>query len=100
MGKMQDALRKAEEHRGRAPAAEVAQNAAAPQAKAPSPFATGTATSFALTASLRGGEVDPHLVSLIEPRSALAEQYRTLRTNLLALSPDQPLKIFVVTSSV
>ena len=99
MGKMQDALRKSEEARSRGASAGQARRAAPPQAAA-SPFAAGTATSFALSASLRGGEVDPHLVAMTEPRSSLAEQYRTLRTNLLALSPEQPLKVFVVTSSV
>lgn len=98
MGKMQEAMRRAEEARAKnAPAvAEPAERGSA----APSPFATATAASFQISAQMRSGEVDPHLVALTEPRSPLAEQYRTLRTNLMALSPGQPLKIFVVTSSV
>jgi capsular exopolysaccharide synthesis family protein len=94
MGKMQEALRKAEEVRSQHP--DGAPGAAA----APSSLGAGTATSFALSAALRAGEVDAHLVALTEPRSPLADEYRTLRTNLLALSPAQPMKVIVVTSSV
>src|SRR5262245_60329597 len=94
MGKMQEALRKAEEARSRR------AGTGGRDAPVASAGGTGTATSFAISAALTGGEVDPHLVALTEPGSSLAEQYRTVRTNLLALSNDKPLKILVVTSAV
>jgi capsular exopolysaccharide synthesis family protein len=102
MGKMQEALRRAEEARSRVrPTGAPAEAAsAAPAAAGPSPFVTAAAATFQISASMRSGEVDPHLVALTDPRSPTAEQYRTLRTNLMALSPSQPLKVFVVTSSV
>lgn len=94
MGKIQEALRKAEQTR-----AEHIESGAGSGAVAGG-LGSGTATSFALSAALRAGEVDPHLVALTEPRSPQAEQYRALRASLLALSPAQPMKVFVITSAV
>lgn len=93
MGKMQEALRKAEEARSRGADAAVAPGAA-------TSAGTGTATSFAISGAMRGGEVDPHLVTMTEPHSGAADQYRALAAELLALSPAQPFKVFMVTSSV
>ncbi|MFZ5801285.1 MAG: CpsD/CapB family tyrosine-protein kinase [Candidatus Omnitrophota bacterium] len=42
---------------------------------------------------------DPRIVSLHDPKSAVAEQYRTLRTNLQALKTKQPLKALTITSA-
>lgn len=97
MGKMQEALKKAEETKNRSVASTSGVSGAAGQSSS----ASGTATSFALSAALRTGEVDPHLVALTDPGSPLAEQYRTLRSNLIALATDEtPFKVIVVTSSV
>jgi non-specific protein-tyrosine kinase len=93
MGKIQDALRKAEEARAETIAAGATGKAGA------GGIGGGTATSFALSAALRAGEVDAHLVALTDPRSPQAEEYRALRTNLLARD-DKALKVFVVTSAV
>lgn len=87
MGKMQKAMAKA---------SGATQAGAAPATGAIS--ATGTALS--MNESMRQGEVDPHLIVLTDPRSHLSEQYRTLRTNILAASPDAPIKAMVVTSAV
>lgn len=38
------------------------------------------------------------LITLSDPRSPVAEAYRTLRTNLLLLSPEKPISAFVVAS--
>ena len=101
MGKMQEALKKAEETRSRNVASGTTTGSGSHGSiTGTGPAGTGTATSFTLQAAIRSGEVDPHLVALVEPRSPLAEQYRTLRTNLSALSPESPLKVFVVTSAV
>jgi capsular exopolysaccharide synthesis family protein len=92
MGKIQEALRKAEEAR--------AQNVDAGRGDAASGAAVpASATSFALSAALRAGEIDPHVVALAEPRSQQAEQYRALRGNLLSLASKET-KVVVVTSAV
>ena len=44
--------------------------------------------------------VDPHLVVYHEPQSALAEQYRTFRTNLIALNPEGAPRALAVTSTI
>ena len=94
MGKMETALRKAEHDRS-----DVLDPARGAARGAPGELAGGTATSFAISNSMRG-EIDPHLVALADPRSPQSEQYRALRDRLLAISPEQPLKVVVVTSSV
>src|SRR5882724_746039 len=94
MGKIQEALRKAEETR-----AQHLETGKAAEAVSGG-LGAGTATSFALSAALRAGEVDPHLVALTEPRSPHADQYRALRDGLLAAQSAQPVKVFVITSAV
>lgn len=44
--------------------------------------------------------IDPRIVSYFDPKSTVAEQYRTLRTNILAMKTEKPLKVIVVTSSI
>lgn len=44
--------------------------------------------------------IDPHIVSYTDPQCTIAEQYRMLRTNLLALNSGQPSRALVVTSAV
>ena len=44
--------------------------------------------------------VDSRLVVFADPSSHVAEQYRTIRTNLLSLSPDKPLQAIQFTSSL
>jgi Mrp family chromosome partitioning ATPase len=48
----------------------------------------------------RDGEIDPHLVAYFDRMSPISEQYRTLRANLKSLHPDTPPRVVVVTSSV
>ncbi len=43
---------------------------------------------------------DPRIVAFYEPDSPVAEQYRTLRTNLMALHTAKPIKAITVTSAV
>ncbi len=45
-------------------------------------------------------KIDPRIVAFYEPSSPVAEQFRSLRTNLLALNPEKPVKILTITSSI
>jgi len=45
-------------------------------------------------------KVDPRIVSFYDPKSTVAEQYKTLRTNLQALNTKAPLKAITLTSSL
>ncbi len=44
--------------------------------------------------------IDPHIVSYTAPQCTIAEQYRMLRTNLLALNSGPPIRVLVVTSAI
>jgi non-specific protein-tyrosine kinase len=46
-----------------------------------------------------GGTLDAALVAHTDPRSAAAEAYRTLRTNIQFASPDKPLRTLLATST-
>jgi capsular exopolysaccharide synthesis family protein len=97
MGKMQEALRKAQETRSRKAPAAAEREGAAPAAR--SAGGAGVTTSAALTSTARAGDVDPRLVALSAPTSETAEQYRTLKANLLGLSAEAPPKVFAVTGA-
>ncbi len=45
-------------------------------------------------------KIDPRIVAFYEPSSPVAEQFRSLRTNLLALNSTKPIKVITVTSSI
>ncbi len=45
-------------------------------------------------------DVDPRVISFHDPTSSVAEQYRVLRTNLLAINSKKPVKAVAITSSV
>lgn len=45
-------------------------------------------------------KVDPRIVTFHDPQATVAEQYRSLRTNLQALSTGKPLKALTITSSI
>jgi capsular exopolysaccharide synthesis family protein len=105
MGKLHEALRKAGDKPGAAAAAPTASApTAAPADAAGGAIAGAAAAQKAVAASYAGalyrGESDPHLVPLAQPHSPLSEQYRTLRTNLLAQASVHNMKVFVVTSSL
>jgi len=44
-------------------------------------------------------KVDPRIVAYFDPKATITEQYKILRTNLLALNKAKPPKVIVVTSS-
>ena len=71
------------------------------------PTVTAKAATIALVpsnrieAALAGNiQVDPHIVSAVDPKSPIAEQYRILRTNLQSLRFRPGAKTLVVTSAV
>jgi len=99
MGKMQEALRRAEEDRARRGPSARPEERDAPRAGSGASFGTGLATSVAISSGPRLTDVDPHLVALTDPKSEFAEQYRTLRSNLMSISAEAPPKVFVVTSA-
>lgn len=43
---------------------------------------------------------DPRIVSFYEPKSAVAEQYKTLRTNIRSLESKTPIKAIAITSAI
>ena len=79
MGKMFEALKKAEKER---------QKLIKKAGDDPSILASGD------------GEVVPHLITYFDRMSPISEQYRLLRSNLAGLDADHPPKVIVVTSSV
>ncbi|MCX6349092.1 MAG: hypothetical protein NTV79_06285, partial [Candidatus Aureabacteria bacterium] len=42
--------------------------------------------------------VDPRVVVWADPKSHICEQYRSLRTNIISLSPESPVQAFLITS--
>ncbi|MFC1577184.1 CpsD/CapB family tyrosine-protein kinase [Candidatus Omnitrophota bacterium] len=44
--------------------------------------------------------VDGRAIVHLDPKSHIAEQYRIMRTNIRAISPDNPLKSFTITSAL
>ncbi len=44
--------------------------------------------------------IDPRIVSFHDPKSPVAEQYRTLRTNIQAIDSKSPIKAITITSSI
>jgi len=45
-------------------------------------------------------KVDERIVTYFDPKAIITEQYKILRTNVLSLNKNKPLKVMVVTSSV
>lgn len=44
--------------------------------------------------------IDPHIITYYSPKAPVAEQYRSLRTNIQSLNPDNPPRTFVISSSI
>lgn len=44
--------------------------------------------------------VDPRVVTMADPRSHISEQYRSIRTNIASLYPENPVRAFLVTSAL
>ena len=44
--------------------------------------------------------IDKHVMTYYQPKGAISEQYRTLRTNLKRINKETPVKIVLITSSI
>jgi capsular exopolysaccharide synthesis family protein len=116
MGKVYDALKKAEEQRARrvhetASAAAAAQPRFEPAAEPAAAPPRGRSRSRDLLASLTRGarrtpqretaaELNRRRITLLQPESFVAEQFRTLRAQLDSLSASRPTRTLAVTSAL
>lgn len=57
-----------------------------------------------VVAEIRGktgdSKIDPHIITYFDPTSPIAEQYRTLRTNIQSISQTKPPKTLLITSAI
>ena len=81
MGKFTEALRKAAEKR-------IERVEKQEEVK---PYVIRTATD---------SKIDPHVVSFFDSSSPISEQYRILRTNLLAMDKNNPPKVIAISSAI
>ncbi len=105
MGKVYDALRRAEEERGR-----QATGAAAPTVPTAPPEAEGAGRpgrrkgrrGAALTAPVPDEALDANRrrIALLDPESFVTEQFRTLRARIEALAAQRPIRTILVTSAL
>lgn len=115
MGKVYDALRRAEEQRGRrlgetAPPASTAPGADwSPPAARTSRVPVGRRRLFGNWLARRreraaareaSGDVNKRRIALLQPESFVAEQFRTLRARLDSVASQRPLRTLSVTSSL
>ena len=114
MGKVYDALRRAEEQRTQGVAETVAAPAApapsipvpSPEAKAPSSLSVATPAPkrswFRRSAPAQAdsaSEYNKRRITLLQPESYVAEQFRTLRTRIDAMEATSPIRALSVTSA-
>lgn len=56
--------------------------------------------SYVTKPVLAAGGVDPRVVALADPKSHISEQFRSIRTNISSLSPESPIRTFLITSAL
>jgi protein-tyrosine kinase len=116
MGKVYDALQKAEEQRARRVHEAASAAASAPPLVESGPAAPAGAepriarplemlSSLALKArkprvAETAGELNKRRITLLQPESVVAEQFRTLRARLDSLSASRPVRTLAVTSAL
>ncbi len=96
MGKMQKALKKAQQRSSAATATVAATSEAS--AHATPHNAAERPTAATISNSFRS-DLDPHLVALVDPEGVHAQQYRMLVRNLDRLAEETPITSIVVTSA-
>ncbi|HEY8123589.1 MAG TPA: CpsD/CapB family tyrosine-protein kinase [Myxococcota bacterium] len=107
MGKVYDALRKAEEQRSQrlheAAGAPAPSDFGAPQPDAAAPAASVFQRLRESSAPERvesGDSYNKRRIVLLQPESAIAEQFRSLRARIDALAATRPLRTIAVTSAL
>jgi len=107
MGKVYDALKRAEEQRARV--SESAEASLAPlvsSLEAPARRRSGRSWLRRLlrvrarSAAPSSGELNKRRIALLQPQSFVAEQFRTLRARLDALAATRPLRTLAVASAI
>ena len=106
MGKVYDALQRAEversRHRGEAPGAQVALQADPAPAKRPKPSRWrrwfGALASRSASAE-DAGALNKRRIALLQPDSYVTEQFRTLRTRIDTIAAQRPIRTIAVTSA-
>jgi capsular exopolysaccharide synthesis family protein len=107
MGKVYDALRKAEAERIQRPPPAPAPafdrgsagtGSATPRVRRIAEFLTGSRWSRAVPADEGASSINKRRIALLHPNSFVTEQFRTLRARLDSLSAERPLRTLVVTS--
>ncbi len=104
MGKVYEALRRAEEERGRQAtgAAAPAVPTAPPDAGSAGRSGKGRSRRGALSAPVPDEALDANRrrIALLDPDSFVAEQFRTLRARIEALAAQRPIRTIQITSSL
>jgi capsular exopolysaccharide synthesis family protein len=111
MGKVYDALKRAEEQRQQRAQDARAVGEILPEAAAPAAPASPARSRRLLPGVARGrsrslpaaetpGTLNKRRIALLQPESFVAEQFRTLRARLDALAPSRPIRTLAVTSAL
>lgn len=115
MGKVYDALRRAEELRARRVHETASAASAAPELEAETPLGAGAAphpprarkllssivrTTRPAAKPETAGELNKRRITLLQPESFVAEQFRTLRARLDSLAATRPMRTLAVTSAL
>jgi capsular exopolysaccharide synthesis family protein len=101
MGKVYDALRKAEEQRAqRFPDGEAGHAATESPVRGHTPAAFHGLREHAASGVESGDSHNRRRIVILQPESAVAEEYRSLRARIDALAQTRPLRTIAVTSSL
>lgn len=98
MGKMQKALKKAQQAQVKGATA-TAEAAASEQSAGASPHDASERPTEVVRSNAYRSDLDPHLVALVDPEGKPAQQYRVLARNLERLAEETAIKSVVVTSA-
>ena len=103
MGRISKALERAEQERQQR-LAEQRRDAATAVIESPATEVSGNghepAPVLPVVEVAAEAAVDERIITLFDPRSPIAEQYRILRTNLLGLRPTKPIRCVMLSSSM
>ena len=95
MGKMQKALKKAQQAQVKSASTATAAAPAADHAGAATPRSAAERPSVVAISNTFRTDLDPHLVALVDPTGQHAQQYRVLARNLDRLGEETPITSIV-----